>query len=396
MNKITVMIYREDLLSVPGYGGAELRLPATSDEIEDAMERARVHKGQTYHLSDIEDDFGLHFDYPTFPDNPPLGELNFLAKRISGLNEDDHLFYRACVKMEKTPPDMRRLINLTYNLQDCVVAGAVPNDEALGRILVDSDMVDSLLNAPDELLEVVDYVKIGKQRRVAESGVYLENCYIENLADGFREVYDGKHLPEEPSESFGVFRLRLQKGSMEPESEKSVWLELPAGQEKIDAVLKELNVQSLDDCVIERNESAVPQFVNRFSYDADIGEIIVLADRLAQLKENGGLAKYKAAFEYTDCVSLDLAVDLTANLNCYDFLSDVTCAEDYGRQQFIEKYHIRSDDPELQLIQFDKLGYEKMRLDGVKETAYGYVRRNDSPFLQEYLKADPTELIPSM
>jgi hypothetical protein len=385
---MTATIYRDDLLDVPGYNGTYLRLPANIGEIQDAKERARISDGQPYLVEEIVDNSGEEINY--IPNDPPLAELNFFAQRLSGMTDDDLLLFRACVKMENSLPDMQRLINLTYNLQECVVASAVGNDEALGKFLVDSDMVDSMLNVPDEVLGYIDYAKIGKSRRESTNGVFLNGAYIENLADQFRTVYDGAHLPEQPAESFGVFRLLLQKGSLEPEKENSVWLALPAKQENINSVLRELKAASLDDCVIVRSESTVPHFENQFTPDANIDEIIVLADRISQLKDKGQLPQYKAALKFTDCTDLNLAVDLTANLNCYDFFPEVYSAEDYGRQLFIQRYNIRPDDPDLKLIQLDRYGFEKMKLDGATNTDYGFVRRNEFPFFQEYMKADPT------
>jgi hypothetical protein len=385
---MTATIYRDDLLYVAGYTGTYLHLPANADEMQDAKERARISKGKPYRVKDIVDNSGEEINY--IPNDPPLAELNFFAQRLINMTDDDLLLLRACVKMEKSPPDMQRLINLTYNLQECAVASAVGNDEALGNFLVDSDMVDSMLNVPDEVLGYIDYAKIGKNHRESTNGVFLNGTYIENLADQFRTVYDGAHLAEQPAESFGVFRLLLQKGSLEPEKENSVWLALPAKQEDINSVLQELKAASLDNCVIVRSESTVPHFENQFAPYADIDKIIVLADRISSLKNTGLLPKYKAALDYTDCTDLDLAVDLAANLDCYDFSPEVYSAEDYGRQIFIEQYNIQPDNPDLKLIQLDRYGFEKMKLDGATNTDYGFVRRNEFPFFQEYMKADPT------
>jgi hypothetical protein len=386
---MTATIYRDDLLYVASYNGTYLRLPANADGIQDAMERARIGEGQHNHVGNIVDNSGEEFEY--IPYDPPLAELNFFAQRLSKMTDNDLLLFRACVKMEDSPPDMQRLINLTYNLQECVIASAVGNDEALGKFLVENDMVDSLMDVPDEVLEYLDYGKVGKTRREDESGVFISGVYVAKPSDEFREVYDGKHLPEQPAESFGVFRLMLQKGSMEPEKETNAWLALPAKQEDINAVLRELKAANLNDCVIVRSESTVPHFENQFTPGADIDEIIVLADRISQLKDKGQLPQYKAALDFTDCTDLDLAVDLTANLNCYDFFPEVYSAEDYGRQLFIERYYVQPDNPDLKLIQLDRYGFEKMKVDGAVNTDYGFVRRNEFPFIQEYIKADPTQ-----
>lgn len=388
MKVMTATLYRDDLLYVPGYNGAELRLPANADEIQDAMERARIDNGQTYHIGEIVDNSGDEINY--IPDEPSLAELNYLAQRLDEMTDDDQLLFRACVRMEDALPDMKKLINLTYNLKDCVIAGAVSNDAALGKFLVDNDMIDSLVGLPNEDREYIDYGRVGKIHREAKHGVFIDGAYVANLASKFQEVYDGKNLPEQPAETFGVFRLLLQKGSLEPENEKSTWLSLPAKQEDINSVLKELKATSLDDCVIVHSESSIPHFENQFSPDADIDKIVVLTDRISQLKDRALLPKYKAVLDYADCTDLDLAIDLTANLDCYDFFPDISSAEDYGRQLFIKRYNIKPDDPDIKFIRFDRYGFEDMMSDGSKNTDYGFVHRNVLPFIQEYVKFDPT------
>lgn len=388
MKVITATLYRDDLLFVPGYNGADFRLPANADEIQDAMERARINNGQTYHIGEIVDNSGDEIDY--IPDEPSLAELNFFAQRLSEMTDDDQLKFRACVKMEGPSSNMKKLINLTYNLQDCIIAGAVGNDWALGKFLVENDMFAPLKGVTMEDLQYIDYGKVGKTRREAEQGVFIDDAYVVNLASEFREVYDGKHLPEQPAKAFGVFRLLLQKGSLEPEKEKSAWLSLPAKQEDINSVLKELKAASLDDCVIVRSESSIPHFENQFSPDADIDKIFVLADRISQLKDRNLITKYKAVLDYADFTDLDLAIDLTANLDCYDFFPDISSAEDYGRQLFIKRYNIKPDDHDIKLIRFDRYGFEEMMSHGSKNTDYGFVHRNELPFIQEYVKFDPT------
>lgn len=51
-------------------------------------------------------------------DNSQLAELNFLAHQVSRMEKYEWLAFIGLVKMEESPPDIRRLINLTYNLQD--------------------------------------------------------------------------------------------------------------------------------------------------------------------------------------------------------------------------------------------------------------------------------------
>ena len=78
---LTVTLMRSDLYDAPAYSGAYLKLPASRDEIQDALHRARVTDDQPYQVVEC---FNMQGEELSFiPENPPLAELNFLAYRIS-------------------------------------------------------------------------------------------------------------------------------------------------------------------------------------------------------------------------------------------------------------------------------------------------------------------------
>ena len=113
---ITVTLTRPDLYTASGYYGVSLKLPASQGEIQDAMDRARINDNQTYKIIEC---FSSEGDELTFiPDNPSLAELNFLAWRISNMNEHDRIAFSVCAVMGEGNMKMSELINQTYNLDD--------------------------------------------------------------------------------------------------------------------------------------------------------------------------------------------------------------------------------------------------------------------------------------
>lgn len=117
MQKEKVMIVtlmRSDLYDAPGYVGAYLNLPASRDEIQDAMDRARIRDGLPYQIVECFNMQGEELNF--IQEKPSLDELNFLAHRISDLPTHDLLAFNGCVAMGDEQPDMKALINLTYSL----------------------------------------------------------------------------------------------------------------------------------------------------------------------------------------------------------------------------------------------------------------------------------------
>jgi len=76
---------RADLYDSPTYTGAYLRLPANQNEIQDAMERARITANQPFKIVECYNNQGEYLEF--IPENPQLDELNFLASRLAEMED---------------------------------------------------------------------------------------------------------------------------------------------------------------------------------------------------------------------------------------------------------------------------------------------------------------------
>ena len=250
---------------------------------------------------------------------------------------------------------------------------------------VENDMVEELRDVPDEVLKYLDYEKIGRFCREAEKGDFIGDSYVINNAAEFYEVYDGVHLPEQPVDEDYVFKLLIYHGNSYPEDEGACsCLKLPATADNIACVLKGRNIPSLDGCIIFKNDSAIPRLSGVFSEYEDIDKIRLLADRISELKDRGMMAKYKAVLEFTDCTDIDLALDLTQNLICFDFYLEMSSPTDYGKLALLKVSGLKPDDLALRLLRFEWYGRAMMERDAVGTTEYGLVLRNEKELALEY------------
>ena len=128
---MTVTLMREDLYDSPAYAGAHLQLPAHQSEIQEALERARITENQPYKIVECCNSQGECLDF--IPENSSLAELNFLAQRIGRMKDHEKLIFNNCVAAEKNPPDIKKLINITYNMKECQTIGGIGNDKDLGK-----------------------------------------------------------------------------------------------------------------------------------------------------------------------------------------------------------------------------------------------------------------------
>lgn len=385
---ITVTLMRSDLYDAPAYTGAYLTLPASQGELQDALHRARVTGNQSYQVVECFNMQGETLDF--IPDRPALAELNFLAWRISELNEHDRLAFTGCAVKGEGSMGIRDLINQTYNLDDVHVVPA-RNDRELGKFYVDNDFIDAVNHVPTEyqkeLLEWLDYEKIGRHQREAENGIFHNGFYVVNGTGSWNMVYDGVHLPEMPEEPAHVFKLQLAEASFvmdNPEPEHCVPLLLPATDKEILAALEQLGTATLDECVFYHCDSPIPVLAQAFSFSEDIDKMNLLAQRIKELESRGELSKFKAALEIADCTHIDQVLDLTSNLDCYDFYPELSSLEDYIKQDFLNRYQIPESDPALKLIRFSYCNPMQPQEANACPTPYGIIRRNDREMTLEY------------
>ncbi|WP_283608508.1 antirestriction protein ArdA [Faecalispora anaeroviscerum] len=387
MKEMTVTLMRSDLYASPAYTGAYLRLPANQNGIQDAMERARITADQPYKIVECYNNQGESIEY--IPENPPLNELNFLAFRLSEMEDWQEIAFIGLVKMEKELPSIQTLINITYNM-DNVQCVPVKNDTELGEFYLDNEFIDVVNEIPDEcreeILKFIDPEKVGRFMREAENGAYVDGHYVVKDFDELKQVYDGMHLPEQPKETDYIFNLLLESGVDDLKNNRGQWLSFPASPKQINEALHYLKTASLDDCIIERSESIISRFDNNFTFLEDIDKISVLADRVRKLQSQDALPKYKAILEFTDCADIDHALDLTKNLDCYDFYPQMSSPEEYGRQALLKDSSLKPDDPAFQYVEFDSYGRAMMERDSATNTEYGFVRRNENEMKLEYCR----------
>ncbi len=384
MSEIKISIFRDDLDNNPSYFGAQLSLPATNIEIQGAFERARIsfeYHGFTVKDYDCEQDY-LNELLPQKLQKASVNELNYLAKRLSRMDEFEKAAFEGIIKMEKEP-DLVRLINLTYNLSECNVASGIQNDEQLGNFYVNNGFIPELEEASEKVLEYIDYEKVGRICREAEKGVYIESGYVVKSETDIKVVYDGTNIPELDDDPECFFKL-CKKGCFEAEKEKGVWLKLPALESKIESALSELSASSLDECIFTNCISNIPPLDDVFSATGDIGKLNKLSNAVTKIINNNMASNYKAALEYEGCTDLDFAIDIAQNLNCYDFYPSFCSPDDYGRQVLLENSGLSPDDIAFELLDFKKYGEEKMKIDGVLSTDYGLIRRNEKEFMFEF------------
>lgn len=120
-----------------------------------------------------------------------LDEMNFLAKRMDGFDEQERKRFLAAVKTD-TPTGFKDLINLTYNLQRYTLVGSFDDMAQVGK----THMLcrNGCLFPHEE--ESLDFAEIGRRLIHSGTGVLTEQGVLfRNFDLPFEEIYDGMIFP---------------------------------------------------------------------------------------------------------------------------------------------------------------------------------------------------------
>jgi hypothetical protein len=145
-------------------------MPATWAEFQDVKEKARItHERAVYSYKVLR----CEYDWlkPHIPVNGNLLELNLLALRVQNHIQDRLDVFEAMVDIETQrgggqPIQLPRLINLTFNLDNCHVAGNIRNDAELGNFLYENGTTDEVLS-PVKIMDRVKSVSVGYAHTMA-------------------------------------------------------------------------------------------------------------------------------------------------------------------------------------------------------------------------------------
>ena len=198
------------------YYVAELMLPAQGHEIRDALQQVRFPEvSNTFHEISV-------LSCPVLPqlvglrlDAPTVQELAYFANRVNDLPIDELIVlkgvFQRFVEDESLGEvvSMKDLINMTYGLENVMVAANVTNDTALGQFVIENGLHQNVADVPDESVFLLDKALIGKLQRESDQGIYVDGFYVVTCDYEIPEVYNGITLPEPPqdAETFGLTGL---------------------------------------------------------------------------------------------------------------------------------------------------------------------------------------------
>ena len=333
-----------------GYYYAELLLPAADYEIKDAMQRTRaVGRENTVEVSILECDILPELQDIRL-DTFSLDELNFLAKRLASLPDEElPVFYAVTEQIfddaDENPVSIKDLINCTYSLDTVPVAHNVSNLAELGRFAFENELLSDLEGIPESAVPFLNAEQIGRVQQKNDNGVFEGRLYIPTVHYDRPEVYDGVTLPEEEPEN-AAFLLKVgayPKSTFSDEDPALHDLCLPADSDELFNVTDKCGEPEINLCFCYEFYSSIPQITSdMFDSMEEIDELNTLAQRIAAMSESEQ-TKFKAVLNAEDTATLKGALDIAQNLWRYEFAAEPDTADTFFKDYVAENADTRFD-----------------------------------------------------
>ena len=333
-----------------GYYYAELLLPAADYEIKDAMQRTRaVGRENTVEVSILECDILPELQDIRL-DTFSLDELNFFAKRLASLPDEElPVFYAVTEQIfndaDENPVSIKDLINCTYGLDTVPVAHNVSNLAELGRFAFENELLSDLEGIPESAVPFLNAEQIGRVQQKNDNGVFEGRLYIPTVHYERPEVYDGVNLPEEEPEN-AAFLLKVgayPKSAFSDEDPALHDLCLPADSDELFNVTDKCGEPEINLCFCYEFYSSIPQITSdMFDSMEEIDELNTLAQRIAAMSESEQ-TKFKAVLNAEDTATLKGALDIAQNLWRYEFAAEPDTADTFFKDYVAENADTRFD-----------------------------------------------------
>ena len=362
--------------------GVELTFPVSQYEMMDAFEQIHTKSpGDVYWQVD---EFYC-FDYlaPHLDESMSIFEFNSLTEQLSKLDERQEIAMEGLLNMavQKHMQENSGIITvpelmlLTSNVDRCHVLADVHSDEALGKFYIENGFREDLDALPDSAYALLDYAKIGKQMRESEAGVFTPHGYVVRTEEL-------QPLPDyEPQREIN-YMIRLTLMNHENEQKTAV-LDLPATEQRMQEVQKELDTPEWFDAQFTGCDAIVPQLNTLLTDVEDLPRISELAQSLQELKASGQLTKFKAVVGATQCETLDDVFDRIEKLPQYCFETKIRDKDALVRDELDFVLGGKDADLIYKHLNCEAYAEDILKQYGAEITPYGMVNRADFGPLNE-------------
>lgn len=358
----------------------ELDLPASDYEMLDLMEQLQLAPGEPPYLEVLEYN---DYDYlaEQIQELPDIYQLNGLARQLAELDHFGRAAFEGLIGMEikkgASSVPLSRLIDFAGGLECCHVVDDAMTDYELGRFYAENGFVPEAEELSDTAFELLDFGRIGRERRTTEGGVFTSLGYVLQHSEVPHVSETMDFRPREPP-----YTILLNTMSMPliPEQKQGpIPIRLPTTSEQLQETLEKLGCTSWSNVMVSILDCPVPSWNHTIFLDEEIPQVFKLAEKLRQLDTEGKLTKYKAILEATDCQEVADAVELAGTVDEYTLLPNIHSLEAAAKDDLSISIDHLTLERLLPYVNLQKYGVAMLDYYNAKLTSYGRLDRGGEP-----------------
>lgn len=311
-------------------------------------------------------------------------ELEFLEERLGQMSVRESYILEGALELNEigTAAD---LINLTEQLYRFEYYHKARDDRSLGEYVARHKE-----NASDEVLRFIKLEKLGREYHEDYQGVFTDKGYV--IQRGIiRQIYDGTNINEL---SQGDWAVKLKLSSKD--KPEGVWINLPdyeisSGQpDELALALESLGLENINKAKLEDAKCILPNIHYLKEQYESLEELVQDGNNLGYILDEPQedrkffMEHFHSAMELEECIRLDYAIDISQNLDCYDYLPKTANLERYGR--FVADRDKIVREGTILGENFDYLAYAKADIEKEEmvPSSYGFIKRNDRKFKYQF------------
>lgn len=164
------------------------------------------------------------------------------------------------------------------------------------------------------------------------------------------------------------------------------YLKFPTTTEEVQALLKRIGIDGVryEEIFITDYDGDMPELYSGFGEYESIDELNYLASLLSEMDESD-LEKFEAVLDTGEhSGSVKELINLTQNLDCFEFYSGITSEEELGRMYIQEFDAIQVPEHLIDYIDYEAYGRDARINEGGSFSGNGYVFDNNSSFIEHY------------
>ena len=328
--------------------------PMTVFEMQDTLDRLKILDDKPIVAFEISEYDNMEFPFALClrDFSADIYKLNMFAERLENLNSSEMTAFRSLLKINPES-SFEDILKMTYGL-DSVMLYPCRDCRELGETVIENELMPDLESCSEEILELLDYEKVGRLMKEREDGVFINEHYC--VTSGY-ETPDIHIEIGRPESCF--FRLLIVP--MEEKIEQAQWISLPCETEITSDFYNGICLDF---------QSTLPNL--KFDNTHKIVKLNELAKSLSELSHDD-FVKLKAVMESEQIHEISGTLDCIGRLDEYQFDRFVFDENEFGRAYLMKNLPENFDSAILENTDLCDFGQEILAHKQGKITSYGAI-----------------------